>query len=251
MAATVMLAAFFASGVAASPLTNDGGDDASATDGLIKEEFFDLPESVPKFAIKSNMLYDVLLVPNIGIEVPIGNRWSVAADWQYGWWKTDRTHDYWRIYGGGIEGRYWLGDRADYKRLAGHHISLYAQALTYDFEFGGRGRMGGKPKGTLWDKASLGIGIGYGYAHSFSRHFKIDFSIGIGYLGGEYQSIIPTEDATYTMRQNISIISDRHALKCRLYGCPVLRNQRKEATNDSFLSHHNPACRGIARALVV
>ncbi len=191
MAATVMLAAFFASGVAASPLTNDGGDDASATDGLIKEEFFDLPESVPKFAIKSNMLYDVLLVPNIGIEVPIGNRWSVAADWQYGWWKTDRTHDYWRIYGGGIEGRYWLGDRADYKRLAGHHISLYAQALTYDFEFGGRGRMGGKPKGTLWDKASLGIGIGYGYAHSFSRHFKIDFSIGIGYLGGEYQEYHP------------------------------------------------------------
>ena len=135
-------------------------------------------------------------MPNIGIEVPIGRRFSVAADWMYAWWSRNRSHNYWRIYGGEIEGRYWIGDRADYKPLHGHHIGLYAQAVTYDFIFGGHGYMVGVPKGSLWDKASFGAGVSYGYACTLTRNIIIDFSIGIGYLGGDYQKYHP-EDECY------------------------------------------------------
>ena len=60
-------------------------------------------------AVKTNMLYDALLVPNIGVELYLGKDWSVGANWMYAWWKTDRRHWYWRTYGGDIAIRKWFG----------------------------------------------------------------------------------------------------------------------------------------------
>lgn len=145
-------------------------------------------------AIKTNLLFDALAVATVGVEVPVGGHWSVSADWMYGWLGNDHRHDYWRLYGGDVEGRYWLGGAraADgHRALTGHHVGLYAQAFTYDFEFGGRGYMGGKPKGTLWDKASYGFGLSYGYAKRIARRLNIDLGIGIGYVTGDYQRYHP------------------------------------------------------------
>lgn len=36
-------------------------------------------------AVKTNMLYDVLLVPNIGIEFHLGKGWSLGGNWMYAW----------------------------------------------------------------------------------------------------------------------------------------------------------------------
>lgn len=36
-------------------------------------------------AIKTNALYDLLLTPNIGVELPINNKYSVAVNWMYAW----------------------------------------------------------------------------------------------------------------------------------------------------------------------
>ena len=103
------------------------------------------PKPSPLYlAVKTNLLYDALVVPNIGVDIYLGKRWSLAANWMYAWWKTDRRHRYWRTYGGDIEGRYWLGRKAKEKPLQGHHIGLYAQLVTYDFEWGGRGYLGDK-----------------------------------------------------------------------------------------------------------
>lgn len=56
----------------------------------------------------------------------------------YAWWKSDRHHNYWRLYGGDLEVRRWFGRKASEKPLAGHHIGLYGRIFTYDFETGGR-----------------------------------------------------------------------------------------------------------------
>lgn len=60
----------------------------------------------------------------------------MAANWMYGWWKTDRQHWYWRAYGGDIAIRKWWGKAAGEKPLTGHHIGIYGQIFTYDFETG-------------------------------------------------------------------------------------------------------------------
>lgn len=144
-------------------------------------------------AVKANMLYDVLAVPNIGVEFYLGKNFSVAANWMYGWWKTDRNHRYWRIYGGDLAVRYWLGKKAQEKPLQGHHIGIYGQAFTYDFEWGGKGYMGGKPGGTLWDKTNYAAGVEYGYSLPIARWLNIDFTLGVGYWGGRYYEYIPLD----------------------------------------------------------
>ena len=143
--------------------------------------------------IRTNMLYDAAAVPNIGVEFYLGKNMSVGANWQYAWWKTDRRHRYWRAYGGDVNVRWWFGSAAHEKPLTGHHLGVYGQILTYDFEWGGKGYLGGKPGGTLWDKMNWGVGIEYGYSLPVAKHFNIDFTFGVGYLTGEYQEYRPVD----------------------------------------------------------
>ena len=41
--------------------------------------------------IRTNIIYDALLIPNIGVEFDLGKRWTVAANAMYGWWNNDRS----------------------------------------------------------------------------------------------------------------------------------------------------------------
>ena len=51
--------------------------------------------------------------------------------------------------------------------------------------------MGGKPGGTIYDKSNFGAGIEYGYSKPVARRLNLDFSIGVGYLGGTYYEYVP------------------------------------------------------------
>lgn len=144
--------------------------------------------------IRTNMLYDLLAVPNVGAEFYLGRNWSVAANWMYAWWKTDRRHRYWRAYGGDIALRKWFGRAAEEKSLTGHHLGVYGQMLTYDFEFGGKGQMAGVPGGDIWDKANWAVGLEYGYSLPVARRLNIDFTVGLGYMGGTYYEYTPIDN---------------------------------------------------------
>lgn len=70
-------------------------------------------------AVKSNLLYDAALVPNIGAEFYLGRGWTIGASWWHAWWKNDRAHNYWRIYGGELDVRKYLGKRSQTKSIRG------------------------------------------------------------------------------------------------------------------------------------
>ena len=114
----------------------------------------------------------------------------------YAWWKTDRRHRYWRTYGGDIEVRKYLKCTTSDIPYNRHYVGLYAQVLTYDFELGGKGYMGGKPGGTLWDRMNYVVAAEYGYSLPVARRLNIDFGIGVGYMGGKYYEYEPI-DAHY------------------------------------------------------
>lgn len=141
------------------------------------------PQKPLYVAAKTNLLYDAAVVPNVGLEVYLGRQWSLAANWEYAWWRRDSKHDYWRIYGGDVELRRWFGAKAAEKPLQGHHAGVYAGMLTYDVEWGGRGYMGPK-----W---SYMFGLSYGYSLPVARRLNLDFNIGLGYLGGKYHEYDP------------------------------------------------------------
>lgn len=153
-------------------------------------------EEKPPFYLdlRTNMIYDALAVPNIGLDVYLGSNWSVGVFWMYGWWKCDHRHRYWRTYGGDVSVRRWFGSAAVGKPLTGHHVGAYFGIMTYDFEWGGKGYMGGEPGGSLWDRMNWYGGIDYGYSLPIGRRLNIDFSIGIGYLGGRYYEYKPIDN---------------------------------------------------------
>ncbi|MCM1489640.1 MAG: DUF3575 domain-containing protein [Muribaculum sp.] len=143
--------------------------------------------------IRTNMLYDALALPNIGVEIYLGKDISLGGNWLYAWWKKDSSSFYWRAYGGELFGRWWFGKKAHRKPLTGHHLGAYAQVYTYDFELGGTGEIGGKPGGTLWDRCMWGLGLEYGYSLPIGKHLNIDFSLGVGYTTGLYEKYEPKD----------------------------------------------------------
>lgn len=145
-------------------------------------------------ALKTNLLYDVALLPNLGAEFYIGHDWSLTADWMYGWWDRDASHFWWRAYGGTLGARRWFGRKAEEKPLTGHHIGAFAGIVTYDFELGGTGYMGGLPGRTLWDRCNFICGIEYGYSLPVARRLNLDFSVALGYLGGKVIKYEPRDD---------------------------------------------------------
>lgn len=147
-------------------------------------------------ALKTNLLYDALLIPNAGAELYLGRGWSAGAGWTHAWWKNDSRHRYWRIYGLDVDVRKWFGEAAALKPLTGHHIGVYMQALTYDFETGGRGFIGGQPGGDIFDRPTWCAGVEYGYSMPVAERLNIDFNIGLGAHWGRQYEYTP-EDNCY------------------------------------------------------
>lgn len=147
--------------------------------------------------VKTNMLFDAALIPNIGAEFYLGKNLSIYGEWMYAWWDNNARHRYWRTYGGDIGLRWWFGRKAHSKPLTGHHLGVYGGILTFDVENGDTGYLGGKPGGTLWDRWLVNTGIEYGYSLPVGKRINIDFSIGLGYMGGNYIKYFPFDNDYY------------------------------------------------------
>ena len=149
------------------------------------------PSVASYFALKSNLLYDALLVPNLSLEASIGSGWTLGAGGMLAWWNKDAKHRYWRIYGGDLEIRKYFGTLSKSKPLQGHHLGIYGDFLTYDFEFGAKGYQ---------SKATYAAGIKYGYSHPIANRLNLDFALGIGYLHSNYKTYVP-RDGCYVYQE--------------------------------------------------
>ena len=74
----------------------------------------------PDIAIKTNLVHDAFLTPDLGIEVVLPANFSISLTGTYAWWSNDSRHRYWRIRMGVAEARYWFGGCADCRFLTGH-----------------------------------------------------------------------------------------------------------------------------------
>ena len=142
----------------------------------------------PFMALRTNALYDAVLVPNIGVEVWLPMNFTLGFDWFGSWIKSDKAHFYWQGYGGYLTARYYFGKVAEEYPMTGHHVGIYGSMLTYDIEWGGTGYQAAKP--------GFGGGVEYGYSLPLQYNLCFDFTIGVGYQGGEYKVYRPTNDGT-------------------------------------------------------
>ncbi len=130
-----------------------------------------------RMAVKTNLLSDLALIPQIGAEVMLNDDWSIAANYHGAWWRPMGRYYY--NYGGSVEVRRYWDPNNKYNTMSGHHFGAFAQILTYDVE--------GKEKGYLGKNPHIGLGVTYGYSVPLGRRLNLDMSIGIGYLTGKYE----------------------------------------------------------------
>lgn len=155
----------------------------------------------PLFAVKTNLLFDLALMPNIEVEVPIKNRWSLNGELMFPWWLFSGDKYCLQILMGGLEGRYWLGSRQSRENrevLTGHFLGLYAGGGKYDLQWDRNGYQG---------EFFIAAGISYGYARKIARNLRLEFNIGIGLLRTDYrhyhardnyQTLLWQENGKYT-----------------------------------------------------
>jgi hypothetical protein len=133
----------------------------------------------PLFFIKTNLLYDLALSPNIGVEVPIGDRYSVEAGFMRGWWLARDWSFCWQAEEMAmLEGRYWFSGRTERHLRGGWFGGVLVQAGFYDFQFDrSRGLQG----------EALTAGVTGGYVRPLGGDWSLEFSLGLGVLITDYR----------------------------------------------------------------
>lgn len=140
-------------------------------------------KSAIQTGLRTNLLYDAMLIPNAGVEVALGTNWSVALDVKGAWWSSQTHHKSWRYFGCDISGRRYFNIKG--VKLSGHHLGAYLQICSYDFRLGEKGYIGGTPSLKIFNHPTLGAGIEYGYTLPVGHSLAFDFSIGLGWAGGQ------------------------------------------------------------------
>lgn len=142
--------------------------------------------------IKTNLVNDVLLSPNLGLEIGLAPKWTLQLSGEYNGWKikSDDSNSgfahQWEHWFAEIEPRYWFC-----KRFAGHFISINAIGGEYDFaHLGLKGTLLGSNFDDLnthrYKGWAVGAGFNYGYAWPVAKHWNIEAEIGIGWLWTRY-----------------------------------------------------------------
>lgn len=135
-------------------------------------------------AIKNNLLYDAILLPNLAVELPFGRNynWSVGIEGNWAWWNTGaESYHYYRIQTLGVELRRWFGNQAE-RPLKGWFVGVYGYGGTYDIRLFANDN---NDEGQLSNWSYSG-GLTVGYSLPIGKQFNLEFGMGAGYLGGTY-----------------------------------------------------------------
>lgn len=141
------------------------------------------PHKPFRMVIKTNLLYDGLVIPNIGAEVGIYKGLALSGYYQ-NIWLRDKGWTKWHRFEGFEAGLKWYLNK-EKRPFKGHRVELYGQMVTWDFTYDGTGY--------LAERWACGGGIGYGYAMPLFRRFNLDFEVGVGYLSGTLHKYIPQD----------------------------------------------------------
>jgi Protein of unknown function (DUF3575). len=136
------------------------------------------------FAIKTNLLLDAVSALNVEVEIPLGIRWSVAAEYIFPWWLWEKKQIAFELFNLNIEGRLWLDYRAYEEKLIGWYMGAYAGGGYFDFEWKDKGYQG---------EFFIATGLSAGYAHPIGKrgNWRMEYGLGVGILHTNYREYVP------------------------------------------------------------
>lgn len=152
------------------------------------------PVSEFTFAVKTNLPADMVTAVNLGVEVPLGEDFSVNAHFTFPWWTAGPYGNKYALQLLDAEGelRWWFAPGEE--RFQGHYVALQGSGGKFDLQWG---RDIGCYQCYNW-----GVGLSYGYAMSLSDHWNLEFALTLGYLAIDYQHYVPSPDWSVLLRDN-------------------------------------------------
>lgn len=142
-----------------------------------REEFWE----TSKIWLKTNIPYWGLVVPNIAAEVRLADHWSLDIPVFYSPFTVANSYSF-RIFAIQPSVRYWLKPE-----MKGHFFGVHLTGGAFNIAVDDKFRY--QDTDGVW-----GAGIDYGYALKFSRHWGMEFNIGVGYLWTKYQTFYNVEN---------------------------------------------------------
>lgn len=140
--------------------------------------------SAQKVGIKTNLLTDAVLSPNVGVEVGLTPKWTFDLRGQFNFWTVD-SHK-WKHWLAQPEFRYWFCEK-----FSGNFIGFHAIGGEYNF-----GNINNDFKFLNSDFSLLtghrvqgwgaGAGVSYGHAWILADHWNLEAEIGIGWIFTKY-----------------------------------------------------------------
>lgn len=131
--------------------------------------------------VKTNLLYDATLSPNLGVEVQVAPKWSLELsgninDWSFSGGKR------WKHWFVQPEARYWFC-----QPLGGHFLGFHLIGGQYNF---GHLSQGFKffnndlrgLRNHRYQGWGVGAGIAYGYSWLLHKHWNLEAELGIGWI---------------------------------------------------------------------
>ena len=152
------------------------------------------PVSEFSFAVKTNLPADLVTAVNLGVEVPLGESFSLNAHFTFPWWTAGPYGNKYALQMLDAEGelRWWFAPGEE--RLQGHYFALQGSGGKFDLQWG---RDIGCYQCYNW-----GVGLSYGYSMSLSEHWNLEFALTLGYLAIDYQHYVPSPDWSVLLRDN-------------------------------------------------
>ena len=149
-----------------------------------------------RFAVRTNLLYDALLLPTLGVEWRINEHVGIKLDGGLTWWggSSGKVQKMWLV---NPEVRRYLWDK---KRFYAGISGSYGEYNLYKYMLGGIVSKDTGYQGKLWN-----AGLTVGYQLYLSRGFSIDFNLGLGYTRSEYDS--------FGMTDGIRVYKERNRTK--------------------------------------
>ena len=130
--------------------------------------------------LKTNLVSDGLLSPNLGLEFGLAPKWSLEVPGQVNFWAVnDRKWKHWVVQ---PEARYWFCER-----FAGHFLGFHAIGGQYNVgnlnnKVNFLGSDFRKLRDLRYQGWAVGAGVAYGYDWVLGRHWNLEAELGIGWL---------------------------------------------------------------------
>lgn len=126
------------------------------------------PLKAQRMALTSNLLEDAVLTPNLGLDIVVADRQSIAFDVSFAPYKlTEKFHNKHMAIRAGY--KYWFS-----QALYAHFISIDGVVSSSDVRIG---KLGARDE-------YLGLGVGYGYSFIVNKRLNIVPNMGIGIAYG-------------------------------------------------------------------